>query len=597
MAGNVEDQTATLADPPGSPPLATASPPTGSATRSSGSSTGTSDRGRGNGTSVVTPRQAMMLFEARRAWVFAMGLVGMCAVAIAIVVLIGGDPLSARIHIAGLAMLMVPASLYAVFVRDPSSYRPWKLTVIAYVSLITNASGYFYWGVFSGYGSVVTLSAYSFISGGGKRSTAGMLVMSMVLNGGLGFAQLQGWIGVHSLVVPAGMSWGAQLLLLIVLQGILVGAVLLGGDAYRTMERVINEHHGAVRELAQREAQLAEAHAEVRDALAPGEGRHTGATLGQYRLGRMLGRGAMGEVYDATDVNGMPCAVKVLAFHLHDNEDALRRFHREARAIAGLDAPNVVRMIEVSPVGSVVPFLAMERLQGRDLGAMLKDRPTFPLAEVVPLVRSIADGLDAAHAAGVVHRDLKPPNVFAAEFGAGVVWKVLDFGVAKLSRADATMTAGQIVGTPGYMAPEQARGGDLDGRADVYALGVIAYRLLTGRPAVVPGEAMAMLHEVVFRMPPAPSQLVKMPAEVEAVLAIALAKNPDDRFVTAGELAAALAAAAAGRLDPALLERSKVLVARAPWGRWLRSSDARATTSRSRATRVKQESDRDPSDR
>src|SRR5205823_10091321 len=131
------------------------------------------------------------------------------------------------------------------------------------------------------------------------------------------------------------------------------------------------------------------------------------------------------------------------------------------------------------------------------------------------------------HDAGVVHRDLKPANVFAASTGGTVTWKILDFGVSKVFAPDATLTAGQVVGTPGYMAPEQARGESVDRRADVYALGVIAYRLLTGRPAVMPGDVPQMLHEVVFRMPPQPSTLANIPPPIEAVLAIALAKSPD----------------------------------------------------------------------
>src|SRR5262249_23557949 len=160
-------------------------------------------------------------------------------------------------------------------------------------------------------------------------------------------------------------------------------------------------------------------------------------------------------------------AVKVLAAHLVGNSDALARFQREARAIAPLQTPHIVRMLEVSQANAAVPYLAMELLEGKDLRAMIKERPLFDVAEGGPIVQQLAAGLDAAHAAGVVHRDLKPSNLFAATTPDGEVWKVLDFGVAKASD-DATLTGVDVVGTPGYMAPEQARGEAIDRRADIY---------------------------------------------------------------------------------------------------------------------------------
>jgi serine/threonine-protein kinase len=214
----------------------------------------------------------------------------------------------------------------------------------------------------------------------------------------------------------------------------------------------------------------------------------------------------------------------------------------------------------------------MERLDGRDLNDLIRKQPVRELAEVVEIVDAVAAGLDAAHAAGVIHRDLKPANIFAATVAGSVQWKILDFGVSKLVRGDGTLTSGHLVGTPGYMAPEQARGDTIDHRADVYALGIVAYRLLTGRPAVVPGEIAAMLHEVVYRMPPRPSQLADVLAPIEQVLAVALAKSADDRFATAGELAAAFAEAARGVMSHSIEERASAILQRTPWGHWVRAS-------------------------
>jgi serine/threonine-protein kinase len=162
-----------------------------------------------------------------------------------------------------------------------------------------------------------------------------------------------------------------------------------------------------------------------------------------------------------------------------------------------------------------------------------------------------------------------------------VTWKILDFGVSKMFASESTLTSGQVIGTPGYMAPEQARGDAVDRRADVYSLGVVAYRLLTGRPAVVPGEVPAMIHEVVYRMPPAPSSVGAVSADVEAVLAVAMAKAPGERFATAGELARAFDAAVAGTSDAEIAARAAAIVARTPWGQWVRRPDRAATGGRS----------------
>ena len=529
--------------------------------------------------SIATPEQALHLFEARRSWAFSIGLAVATAVGLVLLWLIGGDPLAIKIHAAGLIATCAVSSWYALSTRNVDNYRPWKLLVLTYVSIVTNATGYYYWGVFSAYAMLVTFSGYAFSSGSGKTTaTRASIGLSVLGHAGLGIAQLLGWIDERSLVVAPAIPLTWQVTILVVLNLILVGVIYAGYDAYSTLASVFDAHGTAQRAVALKEVQLAEANAEAREARRPGEGRHSGQTVGRFVLGDVLGRGAMGEVYAATDDRGNRCAVKVLAVHLLGNEDAIQRFHREARAISAIESPNIVKLIEVAPPGTPLPFIAMERLEGRDLGAILKEQPIHELGDVVSIVRAVAAGLDAAHAAGVIHRDLKPANVFAATGGDRVAWKILDFGVSKLLAADATMTAGQLVGTPGYMAPEQARGEEIDHRADIYSLGVVAYRLLTGRPAVVPADVPAMLHDVVYRMPPPPSQLAQVPPPVEAVLSIALAKSPGDRFDSAGELAAALAEAAAGFTSPVIAERSAAVLRKLPWGPWQHRASSRAKT-------------------
>ncbi len=506
----------------------------------------------------------MLLFEAKRVWVYALGLAIASIGGFGLALGIGGDPLAQQLHLAALAATAIASFAYVATTRRPADYRRLKVTAFVYVGLIANASGYYYYGVFSAYAGIVTVSAYGFYSGGGKDTTRGAMVASVLGHGGLGAAQIAGWIEDRGLV-QLDLPDGWKLAILIVFQLILVGAGAAGLYAYRTMQEVITAHDHAQRALAVRDVQLAEAHKAERAARGPGEGRYTGNTLGRFKIGAILGRGAMGEVYAAEDDRGGSCAVKVLAAHLLGNDDALKRFQREARVIGNLDVPNIVRMIEVSPASSPIPFLAMERLIGKDLGALIKERAVRDIGDVVPIVRAIAAGLDAAHDAGVIHRDLKPANLFAAIVDGNVTWKILDFGVSKHSD-DATLTGAALIGTPGYMAPEQAKGEALDRRCDLYALAVVCYRLLTGRPAVVPGDAPAMIHEVVYRVPPQPSAIAKVSPQVEAVLAIGLAKSPDDRFATAGEFAVALAEAAANVLPEPIAERADEILRRAPWG-------------------------------
>jgi len=204
---------------------------------------------------------------------------------------------------------------------------------------------------------------------------------------------------------------------------------------------------------------------------------------------------------------------------------------------------------------------------GQDLSAHLRQRERLELAEVVDLCAEVACGLRAAHDAGVVHRDLKPQNIFCAEVeqdsakAPGRVWKILDFGVSKLHDSSATLTNAAVIGTPGYMSPEQAEGRDADHRSDIFSLGAVAYRALTGRPPFA-GELPHVLFEIVYRDPVQPSELVTgLPHDVDLVITLALAKRAEDRFDDAGQLADALRQAARGGLDPALRARAERLLA------------------------------------
>jgi len=529
--------------------------------------------------SIVTPEQAMAQVEAYRVRAFMIGMAVLCLVTAAVVIALGGDPVAQRFHAATLASVGVLAAGYAAIFRDPWRYRPTIAMAIGYLAVLVSVTGYYYWGVFSAYAAVVPVTIYVMSSGADRTGAFIGTGLCIVVHVSLGAAQLAGVLVDRGLYGPTVASRPVQIATLVLLQLIALAALAGGRAAQRSTRDVLDQHHRALRDLAQRDAQLAEARADAQAARAGGgEGRYTGQQVGDFRLGAVLGRGAMGEVYAAERIgDGATCAVKVLAAHLLSDDAAHRRFAREAGIISALASPYVVRVLAVSPRDAALPFLAMERLDGIDLAQLVKQQPVRRLDEVVELATQVAAGLDAAHHAGVIHRDLKPQNLIAV--GAATrTWKILDFGVSKWIDGDGTMSHDRIVGTPGYMAPEQARGEPVTARTDVYALGVIIYRLVTGAPAVIPGDLPAMLHEVVYRVPVQPSRLAEVSAEVEAVLAVALAKAPADRFESAGALAAALAAAAAGRSLEDVGARAAALLARSPWGGWLRRRERRGTS-------------------
>jgi serine/threonine-protein kinase len=241
------------------------------------------------------------------------------------------------------------------------------------------------------------------------------------------------------------------------------------------------------------------------------------------------------------------------------------RVVREAQTAAKLDCPYVVRVLEVGTTAGEVPFLAMERLRGHDLAHQLRRQRRISLAQAATLAEQIAIGLEAAREAGIVHRDLKPHNVFLAEEAGAHRWKILDFGVSKQG-GSGTLTQGHVVGTPAYMAPEQAKGENVDHRADVYSLAAILYRAVTGHPAFTGKDVPSTLYDVVYRIPTQPSMLAPVPGDVDRVLALGLAKEPRDRFATALELASWFTAAVRDGLTSEQRSRADDLASRQPWG-------------------------------
>jgi len=286
------------------------------------------------------------------------------------------------------------------------------------------------------------------------------------------------------------------------------------------------------------EAPLSQVAADVLDRSR--DGFAEGQTLGPYRVLGKLGAGGMGEVYRARDERiGREVAIKVLRSSFSADPDRLRRFEQEARAAGALNHPNILTLHDVGRHDRM-PYLVSELLEGETLRARL-ERGALPRRKAVETAVSITDGLAAAHAKGIVHRDLKPENVFVTSDGRV---KVLDFGLAKLrgpsapstdsAVATAAMTEpGVVLGTAGYMSPEQAAGTDMDTRGDLFALGCILYEMITGRRAFRRRTAAETMAAVLNEEPP---EVDALPAELRRLIAHCLEKDPDARFQSARDL-------------------------------------------------------------
>ncbi len=269
---------------------------------------------------------------------------------------------------------------------------------------------------------------------------------------------------------------------------------------------------------------------------------------GKYQLSSVLGRGGMGTVYEATHrLTNRRVAVKVLLPEQADRPDAIARFHHEARVVSSIGHSNICEVIDFGRLADGRPFLVMERLEGETLGQLLDRKLRLELGEAVLIVRQSLQALEAAHAHGVIHRDMKPDNVFLIKHpGAPLVAKVLDFGVSKAMGDDRDVEltrTGMVMGTPYYMAPEQARGDrNLDGRVDVWAVGVLLYEALTGtRPFVAKNYNALLVQILTARQRPLLEMNPRIPRALEAVIDQALAKKREDRFPTVAAFAEALA--------------------------------------------------------
>lgn len=266
-----------------------------------------------------------------------------------------------------------------------------------------------------------------------------------------------------------------------------------------------------------------------------------GQQLGDYFLEAELGRGSMGAVYRARHVtDGKPYAIKVLLDALTSDQSFVTRFTREARIIAALHHPNIVRVYEAGRQGQHLYFV-MEYFPGMTAGRLLKERGRLPYGQVIEIIAQAADALDYAHAQGhLVHRDIKPENLMVDRWRRV---KVLDFGLARVEGLHSITRAGTVVGSLYYVSPEQLLGHKLDGRTDIYALGISMYEMITGERPYRGSSLTDMSRAIINGVAVPPSQLEpSIPPDLERIIGRAMARDLDNRYARAADLTADLRA-------------------------------------------------------
>ncbi|MFL5798161.1 MAG: Stk1 family PASTA domain-containing Ser/Thr kinase [Actinomycetota bacterium] len=266
---------------------------------------------------------------------------------------------------------------------------------------------------------------------------------------------------------------------------------------------------------------------------------------GRYRPKAVVGRGGMAQVYQGTDtVLNRTVAIKVLGPQYASDDGFVQRFRREAQAAARLNHPNVVSVYDTGSDGPV-HYIVMEYVPGRTLAEVLKAEGHLLPERAAEVTAQVASALSFAHAAGIVHRDVKPANIMITPQGEV---KVMDFGIARAVSTETLTQTATVLGTASYLSPEQAQGEPVDARSDIYSLGVVAYEMLTGSPPFQADSPVAVAYKHVREAPTRPTEVVPgIPADLEAIVLKAMAKNPANRYASAQEMREDLERFLAGR--------------------------------------------------
>ncbi|MBW2452967.1 MAG: serine/threonine protein kinase [Deltaproteobacteria bacterium] len=463
----------------------------------------------------------------------------------------------------GLVVVVAGGVLWLL--RRPERYTPEVAAVVGVICGTTAVIIIYYIGPFSAGAMVLTLGVYFFGTSHSRlaaRSTYGAIAaLYLVSSAGIAAGVVPDRSLFSTVLAQPSTRWFQVLMS----QVIFALTFYLARSSRRATEGALERVNRANLQIHKREALLQEARTELARALRPGEGRHSGQAIDGFTIGQLIGRGAMGEVYRGEDKSGLPVAIKLLHTNLVDDPSKVKRFLREAETAAAVDSPHVPRVYASGFADEGTPYLVMELLEGHDLGWHLRKTGRLDLGLVVEMCEHVAKALADVRAAGVVHRDLKPANIFLTD-SLPQTWKVLDFGLSKVIWGDSSLTRDHAVGTPSYMAPEQVRGPKVDHLADLYALTAIAYRATTGTPPFSGQEVAKVLYRVAYQQPLCPGELTRIPVDLELVLALGMAKQPEDRFENVEQLAQAMRAAYEGELDRSTRDRGWAHVRQYPWG-------------------------------
>jgi hypothetical protein len=449
----------------------------------------------------------------------------------------------------------ITAMLWLWWLATQSKPVPvWKTSFARSTAFSVTCAATIYFGIFSPAPVVMTLAVVIFAQHQNVTLARGTYLASALTLAIVAFLDAFHIVADPGLIQADTLSGTQRLVGQFLVQFLVLAGYLLGRFTRRSSTEALAMTQKAMRELARREVIAREALEGARRAFnIGGVGRLSGSLFGSFRLAEVIGHGGMGEVYRAEHSTlATPAAVKVLHPHLCHDENLLQRFLREAQLSASLDSPYIVRVLDAGQVAQG-QFIAMELLEGQDLATYLHLEGLLSLSELLELAQQVGEGLDAAAAADIVHRDIKPQNLFLVgieavdaraateENPAPLHCKILDFGVARAMSGDVTLTQGtSVLGTPNYMAPEQAVGNMADHRADLHALVAVLYRACTGFVPFTGENAQAILYSVVHEMPAPPSERAGLPESLDLFFTKGFAKEPDDRYQSGQELCDAL---------------------------------------------------------
>lgn len=517
-----------------------------------------------------SPLDALHIEEVARTRMFAILSIPFCALVIAGIPSFGGNATLRWVFLVGVALCGVQSIFVTVTLRDPSKFDRRWVNAFAVWAALTTYVGVWYVGIFSVAPVAVVVGIHFFGRSASKAGAFVIYVLAAGMQATLAALVMTGAVDDPGIFRADHVDDHVRVLIQVLVQAVFFIAFVLSRSTRTSSLRAIEDLQKAMRQVSQREALFQEVRKELDAALeVGGAGRYTDNEIGSYALGAVIGRGAMAEIYEGVHkVTGDRAAVKLLHPDVLEHEGAAERFLREAQAAGALDSPHAVRVLEASGPDAATPYLAMELLAGHDLAYWLRKKRRLAVGDVVELVTQVASVIDLARKQQIVHRDLKPQNLFRHEPGDGTrTWKILDFGMSTLGEHRGTLTGGAAVGTPAYMAPEQARGKHVDHRADLYSLAAIAYRCLTGRAPFTGADVPATLYSVVYDMAPQPSLMAAdLPPQLDDVLAVGMAKKRANRFETGDELVTALTRAAVGETDDWLQRRAEALLLELPWG-------------------------------